>query len=106
MRLPRPCAVLAKSAIPLVAIFVLAGPCLAQGFFKKPEVNIFVGYSLQRYDASQYGFENTQNLNGGNLEISLPDLYQGLGVVGDFSGHWNDEIKTFNFTVALNIASS
>jgi len=98
MQLPRPCAVLAKSAIPLVALFLFARPCSAQGFFKKPEVNVFAGYSLQRYNASQYGFGNTQNLNGGNLEISLPDLYRGLGAVGDFSRHWNDEIKTFNFT--------
>src|SRR3974377_2037555 len=98
MRLLRPCAVLAKSAIPLVALLVFAGPCLAQGFFKQPEVNVSVGYSLQRYDASQYGFGSRQNLNGGNLEISLPDLYQGLGAVGDFSGHWNNEIETFNFT--------
>ena len=98
MRLPRLCAVLAKSAIPLVALLVFAEPSSAQGFFKKPEVNIFAGYSLQRYDASQYGFEQKQNLNGGNLEISLPDLYRGFGVVGDFSGHWNDEIETFNFT--------
>jgi hypothetical protein len=97
MRLPRPCAVLAKSALPLVALLVFAGPCSAQGFFKKPEVNVFAGYSLQRYDASQYGFGQTQNLNGGNLEVSLPDLYQGLGAVVDFSGHLNDEIKTFNF---------
>lgn len=98
MQLPRLCTVLAKSTIPLVVLLSFAGPCSAQGFFKKPEVNIFAGYSLQRYDASQYGFGNTQNLNGGNLEISLPDLYRGLGVVGDFSGHWNDEIETFNFT--------
>jgi hypothetical protein len=98
MQLPRLCTVLAKSTIPWVMLLLFAGPCSAQGFLKKPEVNIFAGYSLQRYDASQYGFQDTQNLNGGNLEISLPDLYRGLGVVADFSGHWNDEIETFNFT--------
>lgn len=98
MRLPRPCAVMAKSALGFVALFLFTGTCSAQGFFKKPEVNVFAGYSLQRYDASQYGFRKTQNLNGGNLEISLPDLYQGFGVVADFSGHWNGEIETFNFT--------
>ncbi len=98
MRLPRLCALLARAASFVVALMTLGQTCSAQGFFKKPEVDIFAGYSLQRYDASQYGFGETQNLHGGNLEIALPDLYRGLGVVADFSGHWNDEIKTFNFT--------
>jgi hypothetical protein len=62
-------------------------------------VNIFAGYSLVRYDSVPLGFSDKLNMNGGNLEVSLPDLYQGWGIVGDFSGHKNDEMKMFNYTV-------
>ena len=97
MRLSRLFAVLAKTVLLGLALMAFSGLSSAQGFFKMPEVNVFAGYSLQRYDASPYGFSGKQNLNGGNLEVSLPNLYKGWGVVGDFSGHWNNELKTFNF---------
>ena len=99
MRPPRLSAVPVKALLLSLAFFAFQGLASAQGFFKKPEVNIFTGYSLQRYDGSQYGFINKLNLNGGNLEVSLPNLYKGLGIAGDFSGHWNDQLETFNFLV-------
>ncbi len=69
-----------------------------QRSYLAPEVNIFAGYSFLRYDSVPLGFSDKLNLSqGGNVEVSLPHLYQGLGVVVDVSGHWSDQLKSFNF---------
>ncbi|HWH60265.1 MAG TPA: hypothetical protein VN682_21735 [Terriglobales bacterium] len=101
MRNLRVSAVAVKAAILGIAISAVSTLASGQGFLgmKPPEVNIFAGYSLVRYDAVPLGFSDKLNMNGGNLEVSLPDLYQGWGIVGDFSGHKNDEMKMFNYTV-------
>jgi hypothetical protein len=101
MRNLRVSAVAVKVAVLGGAISALCAVASGQSFLglKPPEVNIFAGYSLVRYDSVPLGFSDKLNMNGGNLEVSLPDLYQGWGIVGDFSGHKNDEMKMFNYTV-------
>ena len=90
---------LAKCA--LVAAMALAFGRLAeaQSFLgmHMPEAEVFGGYSVLRYDTQPLGFAQRLNLNGGNLELSLPNLYQGLGVVADFSGHYSSEMQSWNF---------
>jgi len=94
-------AVLFKAAVLGVALSAFSLVASGQGFLglKPPEVNIFAGYSLVRYDSVPLGFSDKLNMNGGNLELSLPNLYQGWGIVGDFSGHKNSELEMFNYTV-------
>jgi hypothetical protein len=101
MRNLRVSAVLVKAAVLGLALSASSVLASAQGFLglKAPEVNIFAGYSLVRYDSVPLGFSDKLNLNGGNLELSLPNLYQGWGIVGDFSGHKNNELEMFNYTV-------
>jgi hypothetical protein len=101
MRNLRVSAVLFKAAALGVALSASSLLASSQGFLglKPPEVNIFAGYSLVRYDSVPLGFSNKLNMNGGNLELSLPNLYQGWGIVGDFSGHKNSELEMFNYTV-------
>lgn len=101
MRNLRVSAVLFKAAALGVALSASSLLASGQGFLglKPPEVNIFAGYSLVRYDSVPLGFSNKLNMNGGNLELSLPNLYQGWGIVGDFSGHKNSELEMFNYTV-------
>lgn len=101
MRNLRVSALLVKAAVLVVALFALPLLASGQGFLglKPPEVNVFAGYSLLRYDSVPLGFSNKLNMNGGNLELSLPNLYQGWGIVGDFSGHKNNELEMFNYTV-------
>lgn len=100
MRNLRVSALLIKAGVLGVALLGFSMVASAQGFLglKPPEVNVFAGYSLLRYDAVPLGFANKLNLNGGNLELSLPNLYQGWGIVADFSGHKNNEMEMFNFT--------
>ncbi len=101
MRNLRVSALAIKAAV--LGIALLAGGALASGQsflgMKPPEVNIFAGYSLVRYDSVPLGFADKLNMNGGNLELSLPNLYQGWGIVGDLSGHKNDQMQMFNYTV-------
>ena len=90
----------AKLATLGVALFGVCGVASGQGFLglKPPAVSVFAGYSLVRYDSVPLGFSDRANMNGGILELSLPNLFQGFGVVADFSGHKDNEIKMFNFT--------
>ncbi len=101
MRNLRLSALTVKAAVLGVALSTLCGVASGQGFLglKPPEVSVFAGYSLVRYDSVPLGFADKQNMNGGILELALPNLYQGFGVVADFSGHKNDELKMFNFMV-------
>ncbi len=101
MRNLRVSALLFKAGVLGVALSAFSMLASGQGFLglKPPEVNVFAGYSFLRYDGVPLGFSDKLNMNGGNLELSLPNLYQGWGIVGDFSGHKNNEMEMFNFTV-------
>lgn len=101
MRNLRLSALLVKAAVLVVALSASSILASGQGFLglRPPEVNIFAGYSLVRYDSVPLGFANKLNMNGVNLELSLPNLYQGWGIVGDLSGHKNSELEMFNYTV-------
>jgi hypothetical protein len=98
MRTPCVSALPLKNAVLALALFCSVAAS-GQGFLKKPEVSIFAGYSLERYDSVPLGFSDKLNLNGGNVEVALSNLYQGLGIAADFSGHWNDQLKTLNFLI-------
>ena len=76
----------------------LSGPAFCQRTFKTPEIDIFGGYSYLRFDGSTLGFRGASNLNGGNLEIAVP-VYQGLGIVADFSGHYSGDLQEYNFMI-------
>jgi hypothetical protein len=60
---------------------------------------VWGGYSYLRFEATKLGFTDQLNLNGWNAGASLPDLYQGLGVAVDFSGHYTDKILEYNFLI-------
>lgn len=70
----------------------------AQSFLglRAPEVNVFAGYSLLRYDSVPLGFADRQNLSGANIEISLPDIYKNIGIVADGSAHYSSQMENFN----------
>ena len=89
------------------AIFLLAGsifcaisaPVSAQSKSKIPAIDVFGGYSYLKFDAKTLGFADSLNLNGANVEVALPDLYEGLGVALDFSGHYQTQLEEFNFMI-------
>lgn len=83
------------------ALLGLCSVASAQSFLglHRPEADVFAGYSLMRYDTVPLGFSQRLNLNGGMFELSLPDIYQGIGIAAEFSGHYSSEMENFNFLV-------
>ena len=71
----------------------------AQTKLKLPAVEVFGGYSYLRFESTQLGFANRLNLNGADVEVSLPDLYEGLGIAADISAHYAQEMEEFNFLI-------
>jgi hypothetical protein len=79
---------------------VFCAPLLsAQSFLKAPNVDIFAGYSLLRFDSVPFGFPNRLNLSGANVELALPDVIRGWGIVADVSGHYSNELEAYNFLI-------
>ena len=90
------------------AVFVLAVAILcavappsasAQRSLKLPAIDVFGGYSYLRFDSKTLGFADQLNLNGANIEVALPDLYEGLGVAIDLSGHFQTQLEEFNVMI-------
>ena len=80
----------------LLALLFLLCPLASAQILKVPEVDVFGGYSYLRFGGSALGFPGAVNLNyGGTTEVSV-NLYQGLGIVGDFSGHYAKDIQEYN----------
>jgi hypothetical protein len=71
----------------------------AQAKSRLPAIDVFGGYSYLRFESKTLGFSDQLNLNGANIEVALPDLYEGLGVALDVSGHYQTEMEEFNFMI-------
>lgn len=94
--------ILKPIAFILYIFFGVLGPsatCSAQTKIKLPAIEIFGGYSHLRFESTQLGFADRLNLNGANVEVSLPDLYSGLGIAADVSAHYAQQMKEFNFLI-------
>src|SRR5262249_30189789 len=57
------------------------------------------GYSYLRFEATKLGFNDDLNMNGWNGGLSLPNLYESLGVAVDISGHYTDKLLEYNFLI-------
>lgn len=83
----------------LLGVLTFAPLLSAQNFLKSPNVDVFAGYSLLRFDSVPLGFPGRLNLSGANVEVGLPDLYRGWGLVADISGHYSNEMEAYNFLI-------
>jgi hypothetical protein len=91
------------------AVFLLVSASIVCSFFcprataqsksKLPSIDVFGGYSYLRFDDKTLGLASDLNLNGANVSVALPDLYMGLGVAIDVSGHYSTELEEFNFLI-------
>lgn len=71
----------------------------AQSKVKLPAIDVFGGYSYLRYESTTLGFAGQTTLNGANVEVALPNLYEGLGAVLDVSGHYQSQLEEFNVMI-------
>jgi hypothetical protein len=88
-----------KAAVLILAISVFCPFVSAQKGLKLPTVEVFGGYSQLRFESTTLGFSDQLNLNGWNVGLSLPDLYQGFGVAVDISGHYAPAMEEYNFLI-------
>src|SRR5258708_34697333 len=99
MAIPRVFPVQKKAA---ALIFVLSSFCqlaFAQKTSRLPTIEVFGGYSHLRFESTTLGFSDQLNLNGWNVGLSLPDLYEGFGVAVDISGHYAPAMEEYNFLI-------
>jgi hypothetical protein len=92
-----------RAAVLVLSVSILCAlapsPVSAQGKVKLPAIDVFGGYSYLRYESKTLGFADQMTLNGANVEVALPDLYEGLGAVVDLSGHYQSQMEEFNVMI-------
>jgi hypothetical protein len=96
---PRKAAVLPLAFTVSMLCLFFSAPVSAQSKSKLPAIDVFGGYSYLRFDAKTLGFADQLQMNGANVSVALPDLYEGLGVAVDFSGHYTGQMEEFNFMI-------
>lgn len=81
-------------------LFLLCCPLLTAQKKQFPiGVEAWGGYSYLRFEATRLGFSDDLNMNGWNGGLALPDLYRGLGVAADISGHYTGAMEEYNFLI-------
>ncbi len=85
-----------RAAVFVLALLVFCPALRAQ---KMPAAEVWAGYSNLRFDSTTLGFSDHSYLNGWNIGASLPDLYEGLGVAVDVSGHYASRLEEYNFLI-------
>lgn len=64
-----------------------------------PGIDIFGGYSYLRVDSPSFGYANYSNLEGFDVAITAPHLYEGLGFAVNASGDYTSGLKVYNFLI-------
>ena len=64
-----------------------------------PGIEIFGGYSHLSFSSSNLGFSNWTQMNGWDVAITLPHIYQGLGITADGSGNYSKALEQFNYMI-------
>jgi hypothetical protein len=95
----RPVFPILKQAASLLFVFLFS--CTVLNAQKKFPIGaeVWGGYSYLRFEATKLGFSDQLNLNGWNGGASLPNLYEGLGLAVDISGHYTGEMEEYNFLI-------
>ena len=62
-----------------------------------PGIEVFGGYSHLSFSSSALGFANWTQLNGWDVAVTIPHIYQGLGITADASGNYSTVLEQFNY---------
>jgi hypothetical protein len=57
-----------------------------------PRVQVFGGYSFNRFDSPSFGFADSSNLNGYTFSPAF-NIIQGFGVVAELAGQYNSKLN-------------
>jgi hypothetical protein len=64
-----------------------------------PGIEVFGGYSHLSFPSSGLGFRNWTQMNGWDVAVTLPHIYQGLGITADGSGNYSTALEQFNYMI-------
>ena len=64
-----------------------------------PGIEVFGGYSHLSFSSSGLGFTNWTEMNGWDAALTLPHIYQGLGITIDGSGNYSTALEQYNYMI-------
>ena len=84
----------------ICALVVLFFSSLASAQSKLiPGIEVFGGYSHLSFSSSGLGFANWTQMNGWDVAITVPHIYQGLGITVDGSGNYATALEQYNYMI-------
>jgi hypothetical protein len=89
---------LTKFSILALGLFALSGMAAAQSKLM-PGIDVFGGYSHLTVPTNSLGFGSRTEMNGFNVSLSIPHIFQGLGVTVDGSGHYATALEQYNYAL-------
>lgn len=82
-----------------VLILFFCSVSAAQNKSRLPAIEVFGGYSHLSLSSNELGFENWTQMNGGELAVTLPHIYQGLGITADASANYSTALDQYNYFI-------
>jgi hypothetical protein len=64
-----------------------------------PGIEVFGGYSHLTFSSSGLGFANSTEMNGWDVALTIPHIYQGLGITADASGDYSTALEQYNYMI-------
>jgi hypothetical protein len=64
-----------------------------------PGIEVFGGYSHLTFSSSGLGFKNRTEMNGWDVALTIPHIYQGLGITADASGDYSTALEQYNYMI-------
>jgi len=64
-----------------------------------PGIEVFGGYSHLTFPSSGLGFANWTQMNGWDVAVTLPHIYQGLGITADASGDYSTSLEQYDYMI-------
>lgn len=64
-----------------------------------PGIEVFGGYSHLSFSSSGLGFANWTQMNGWDFAVTIPHIYQGLGITADASGDYSTVLEQYNYMI-------
>ena len=64
-----------------------------------PGIEVFGGYSHLSFSSTGLGFSNSTQMNGWDVAVTIPHIYQGLGITADASGDYSTALEQYNYMI-------
>jgi hypothetical protein len=80
-------------------VFFFSSLAAAQSKSLLPGIEVFGGYSHLSLSSSGLGLDNWTQMNGGEVAVTLPHIYRGLGITADASANYSTALEQYNYFI-------